>query len=67
MVSGRRHFKWIRDSWLNLSVERWGSGSLRISEGLLHPLSNIKFCVQNFSSFGPASVTLLSSRSPIPI
>lgn len=50
------------DSWLNLCAEGWGSGSLRTgslrtSERLLHPLSNINFCVYNFSSFGPGSMT----------
>lgn len=58
MVSGRRHLKWeLVDSWLNLCAEGWGSGSLRSSERLLHPLSTISFCVYNFSSFGPVSMT----------
>lgn len=41
---------WIRDSWLNLSAERWGSGSLKTSEGLQHPLSNINFFVYTVSA-----------------
>lgn len=36
---------------------RWGSGSLKTSKELLHLLSDINFCVYNFSSFGPVSVT----------